>query len=207
MPHGDSNPFCTRFIRPGAIPFRFPQDQNADDLVQRLRAGLRGAIVGPHGTGKSTLITTLMPTLRHAFGGRVLRQQCSSQGRIRLAELHRMIARAGDGLLVIDGFERLSRPQRILFRLALARSNCALLVTTHQPYAWLPVVWRTEIEDRLALGLTAELLVGQAEYYQRGMKVFQRLWAQRRPNLRETWFAMYDDYFAWSTVTHGQPIR
>ena len=118
-----------------------------------------------------------------------------------------MIARAGDGLLVIDGFEQLSRPQRILFRLALARSNCALLVTTHQPYAWLPVVWRTEIEDRLALGLPAELLVGQAEYYQRGMKVFQRLWAQRRPNLRETWFAMYDDYFAWSTVTHGQPIR
>ena len=30
------NPFCTRRVRPGAIPFLFPPDQTAEALIERL---------------------------------------------------------------------------------------------------------------------------------------------------------------------------
>ena len=62
----ERNPFATRFVRPGAIPYRF-----ANGLVGRDRASLRqhdwrGEIVGPHGSGKSTLVQTLIPPLKEA---------------------------------------------------------------------------------------------------------------------------------------------
>lgn len=50
------NPFSTTFIRPGAIPFLFPNDQTIQDVVRQLAAtDWWGQIIGPHGTGKSTL--------------------------------------------------------------------------------------------------------------------------------------------------------
>ena len=54
------NPFCTRRISPGAIPYIFPPGENAETLVDRLRqAGWWGEITGPHGSGKSTLLAAL----------------------------------------------------------------------------------------------------------------------------------------------------
>ena len=62
-----SNPFSTRFVRPGAIPFCFPQGEGAGTLVTRLeRQGWWGQIVGPHGSGKSTLLAQLRPHLEAA---------------------------------------------------------------------------------------------------------------------------------------------
>ena len=59
------NPFSTRYTRPGAIPFRFPPGTSADGLVEQLRRQQwRGAIVGPHGSGKSSLVAALVPPLR-----------------------------------------------------------------------------------------------------------------------------------------------
>src|SRR5579859_6457327 len=60
-----SNPFSTRCVRPGAIPFRFPPGESAATMVDRLeRQGWWGQIVGPHGSGKSTLLAALLPELR-----------------------------------------------------------------------------------------------------------------------------------------------
>ena len=57
-----ANPFATRHVRPGAIPFHFPAETSAAQLVARLRElNWRGAIVGPHGSGKSTLLVALAP--------------------------------------------------------------------------------------------------------------------------------------------------
>ncbi len=59
-----SNPFSTRFVRPGALAYRFPPGESAATLVERLAAsGWRGQIVGPHGSGKSTLVAALGETL------------------------------------------------------------------------------------------------------------------------------------------------
>ncbi len=60
-----SNPFSSRFVRPGQVAFQFPPGVDAIGLVARLRSfRWRAQIVGPHGTGKSTLLHALLPTLR-----------------------------------------------------------------------------------------------------------------------------------------------
>src|SRR5262245_49587973 len=62
-----SNPFSTRFIRPGAIPFIFSAGESAESLVDHLRVNnWRGQIIGPHGSGKSTLLAALLPALQAA---------------------------------------------------------------------------------------------------------------------------------------------
>ena len=59
-----SNPFSTRFVRPGALEYLFEVGMRAEDVVQRLAGtNWRGQIVGPHGSGKSTLLATLLEPL------------------------------------------------------------------------------------------------------------------------------------------------
>jgi hypothetical protein len=65
------NPFATRYVRPGRIDYRFQAGQDAERLIERLRSQhWWGEIVGPHGSGKSTLVETLCEQLervgRHA---------------------------------------------------------------------------------------------------------------------------------------------
>ena len=59
-----SNPFATRFISPVVMDYHFSEPLSAERLVGRLKANRwNGQIVGPHGSGKSTLINSLVPVL------------------------------------------------------------------------------------------------------------------------------------------------
>jgi len=101
-----SNPFSTRFIRPGAIRFLFPDGESAALLVQRLRENRWGGqIIGPHGSGKSTLLATLKPELETA--GRQVLWITLHQGERRLPALDRR-SLGPTTQLVIDGYEQLS---------------------------------------------------------------------------------------------------
>jgi energy-coupling factor transporter ATP-binding protein EcfA2 len=62
-----SNPFATRYTRPDAHEYLFPPDANAAWLIARLReSAWWGQITGPHGSGKSTLVQTLLPHIEAA---------------------------------------------------------------------------------------------------------------------------------------------
>src|ERR1700752_1716028 len=62
-----TNPFATRWVRPGAVPYHFTDGTNAPGLIASLKANhWRGAIIGPHGSGKSTLLATLVPLIKAA---------------------------------------------------------------------------------------------------------------------------------------------
>jgi energy-coupling factor transporter ATP-binding protein EcfA2 len=187
-----SNPFSTRFVRPGVLPFSFPAGLTAAGLVDRLRrSGWRGQIVGPHGSGKSTLLRTLLPELRAA--GRT----------IRLFEVHagfgwRSANRVPDNdgdqqtLVVVDGYEQLTWWTRHRLRRRCRRQRAGLLVTAHR-CCRLPDLWSTTVTLELAQMLTRRLLESGDSLVIRADDV-ATAFQSCRGNLRETWFRLYDVY-------------
>lgn len=57
-----SNPFATRFVAPGKVPWISASESELPTLAARFQElHRRAAIVGPHGSGKSTLLEYLVP--------------------------------------------------------------------------------------------------------------------------------------------------
>ena len=120
------NPFCTRRVRPGAIPFLFPAGEDAETLVGRLRQnGWWGEIVGAHGTGKSALLATLIPRIELAGRQPLLVELHDGQRRLPL-DLDRDSRLRPPTLLVVDGYEQLSRWRRWLLKRLCRRRGWGL---------------------------------------------------------------------------------
>ena len=134
------NPFATRYVASARLVPRDEQGGILDLalLVARLDAlGGSGAIVGPHGTGKSTVLSQLGDFI--AAGKRPV-------GRVRLrsrrdipAAVRSVRDASRGGLLCIDSWELLGFTGRAVVR-GLARARrVGLLVTSHGP-AGLPTL-------------------------------------------------------------------
>jgi hypothetical protein len=184
------NPFATRCVHPDVVPFVFPVGVNASLLVGRLReASWRGEIVGRHGSGKSTLVSTLVPLLQRA-GRRV--------------QTYRLYANepaspplgkpdwSPRSLIVIDGFEQLGPLARLRWRRLTRRRQTGLLVTSHR-HVGLPRIWTTGTSLELAERLVHRLLDDFPSNLIRPVDV-QVEFARHRGNLREMLFGLYDRY-------------
>ena len=135
-----TNPFATRYVASARLR---PLDEHGGildlpALVARLEAiGGSGAIIGPHGTGKSTLLSHLGEAI--AAGGRPV-----ARGRLRSrgdgpAALGAVLTTSRGGLLCLDSWEFLGFAGRAVVR-GLARARgVGLLVTSHRP-AGLPTL-------------------------------------------------------------------
>jgi hypothetical protein len=149
-----------------------------------------GQIVGPHGTGKSTLLAHLLPRLR--TWGRVPVHVLLHTGDRRLpASAQAILDTAGANVWVIDGFEQLWWWNR--WRLARqARQRCVgLIVTAHRSLGW-PTLYTTTVDAALAQTIAAELLATTPDTVT-AAEVGPHLHA-RCGNLRAALFDLYDDY-------------
>lgn len=90
----ESNPFATRYTRPGAITYQFSLESRSDlplfgaayfsqfesgsdvssgadsavcEIIGRLKAHQGNLIIGPHGSGKTTLLHSLLDSLRCSY--------------------------------------------------------------------------------------------------------------------------------------------
>jgi hypothetical protein len=213
-PDSDSiadNPFSTRYTRPGAIPFRFPPGSGAGELVEQLRSqGWRGAIVGPHGSGKSSLVAALVPAIRRA-GKEVLLVELHDGQRRLPVDLEKgsgVFVRPGDpaaevidqtktpdpfsgSVVIVDGYEQLSWWNRLRLRRVSQRRGLGLLVTSHAPTA-LPLLFRTATSLGLAQAIVQSLLAGRPELIT-PERLAQRF-ESRQGDLRELLFDLYDLY-------------
>lgn len=216
------NPFATRFVRPDAATYRFAPGQNAqaaaNNLIQWLLRRGTAAIIGPHGTGKSTLVHTLVPALGQAFAA-VERVQLSSStdalAQLRAWQRQRRSDQTPTSArcLIIDGFEQLPWLTRQRLSLQAARwqpdgsssgqrpPRPYLLVTAHRRQIGIQTWWRTAWDDRIVAALTEEKLcdLPQAERLALLAAAARRAAAVRRAapeqrNVREYWFALYDEY-------------
>jgi len=193
-----SNPFATRHFAPGQIPFFFPAPHSLDSLSNQLMSqkAFRWAIVGPHGSGKSTLIAHLLsnPNLRNAFPANTLLRLDSSTSRLpRWWFAIRQLPK--NQLLAIDGFEQFRFwMQRTLASLASAQ-KCKLLITTHQKHASFNTLWETSIDSQIEQHVLSMIL--QSENATKFDELLQSdAWRSSRNrhgyNLRESLFDMYD---------------
>ena len=183
------NPFTTRRTRPGAMPFLFPPGCNADTLIAALASGgWRGAIVGPHGSGKSALLATLVPAIEQA-GRRVLQTTLHDGQRAMPPGWDDGAAAGEPAVVVVDGYEQLSRWSRSRLARTCRRRDWGLLVTSHAPVG-LPIIRQTEPDLDVARQVVAELTrhlshpIPDAEIAARFEK--------HRGDLREMLFDLYD---------------
>jgi len=208
------NPFSTRCVRPGTVPFLFPDDEDVQRLVGRLREqGWWGAVLGPHGSGKSALLATLVEAIKGlsekgsdplSQGGltpfrigpnrlprRVLRVALHDRQRRLPDHARRALAQDTPEQLVIDGYEQLGRLARWRLRRNCRRRGLGLLVSAHRPVG-LPELYRTRVDLSLARRLVEQLQAGHEPLV--GHADVAAAYARHGENLRELLFALYDLY-------------
>ena len=173
----------------GAIAFQYPDQTTGDDVLRRLEAhGGWGAIVGCHGSGKSTLVASLLPLIRNRgsepivvslHGGRNRLETCIPSA----AEL------SSHSMLIIDGFEQLGRWQRWRLLRTCLRRSCGLLVTSHRSCG-LPELAVLKPQIELIHRLVENSLPDHHGCIQDDD--VQRAWKRHPGNVREVFFSLYD---------------
>ncbi|QDU95353.1 hypothetical protein [Lignipirellula cremea] len=187
-----SNPFATRFTRPGAIPFLASADV-LTGIVERLEhCGWQGQIVGPHGSGKSTLLESLTPLLQ-ARGREVQRFTLHDGQRRFPCDQAEMANWKPTTCVVIDGYEQLGWWSRRRLRRSLRRQGAGLLATAHADVR-LPEVYVMRPSLELTQQLAARLLGDPASRGAVTPDDVAASYQRHEGNVRETLFELYDLY-------------
>lgn len=186
----DANPFSSCYVRPGAIPFRFSGEATPSRVVDRLQqSNWWGQIVGPHGSGKSTCLATLIPYLK---------REGKQIDLYRLADRQRQLPSRpaappwnASVLVIVDGYEQLSWWNRWQLRRKCRRCKAGLLVTTHVDLG-LPTIYNASVEPSTARELVNDLLRRGAQPLP--PTAIDDALSRNATNLREVLFELYDRY-------------
>jgi len=208
------NPFSTEFIAPAKVPYLFttgaarrnPQqvDLHLESLLAKIRETPKGLIVGPHGTGKSTLLHTLLPKLQQSFP-RVAFHQLSRDPRRSMMQRmiedrrarKRMINLTSDlpkgALLVIDGLEQLNRPARWRITRIASAKRATILAWTHRKLTGWNLIHETSTSSKMIQTLATDLMEDSPfELRRRITNELKQRAVTPSTNVRDLWFEMYD---------------
>ena len=132
--HHRRNPFATRYVASARLVPRDSRGRVLDlpMIVERLGTiGGSGAIEGPHGTGKSTLLFHLSEVVA-AEARPVVRIRLRSRGDV-LGVLRSMRQTPRGGLACIDSWELFGPVGRSMVRCMAGGLGIGLMVTSHGP--------------------------------------------------------------------------
>jgi hypothetical protein len=152
-----SNPFATRHTQPGCVPPLDAAGRPVDlaSLLSRLRElGGCGTIVGPHGSGKTNLLTHLAAALADHAGS--LGPLRARSARDTVGILKAVLAAAPGTVVCIDSWEQLGPVGRLAVRVIATRRRCGLLVTSHVPTA-LPTLVECRTSPEILAAIVATL--------------------------------------------------
>lgn len=180
------NPFCADAVE--SLAFRLPGGLTWDALIAKLEGSKWiGSIVGPHGSGKTTMLEQLAPRLEK----RGLRPHfCRLTTESTQADKDALLAgvrelRAPD-ILLLDGAEQLSTRQWLPLRVAVD-SLAGCVVTLHRT-GRLPILVQTETTPALLAELISELTGGSSLPPGETANLLMR----HRGNVRECFRELYD---------------
>jgi hypothetical protein len=189
------NPFTTdRVLR---IRYRLPEADWVDLLARLERHRYRGAIVGPHGTGKTTLLEDLEDRLRARGVPIVPLRLDSSKRTFTRAELDACFAASTSAHVIsLDGAEQLPRLAWHAFE-RRARHARGLILTSHRA-GLLPTLHTCATDERLLEDIMSRLLGSRTDA---GSAPSSRdLFRRHHGNLRDALREMYDWYAALPIV-------
>ncbi len=191
MPEQNSltNPFSTRFIRPGAVPYLAPKSRSIEFHIELLEQfDWLAQITGPHGSGKSTFLSAL---ISHKKMTKEVIEIPFDR-----ADNETNLKQFQDKLVVIDGFEKVSWWARKKLIWNARKSRAGLLVTSHQS-----IGLKTLIECRPALEnlrYVVDFLLEKQSPSEQPFRVsdqeLARLDERHRGNFRDVLFELYDQY-------------
>lgn len=183
------NPFRSERIE--ALAFRDDACAPADLLAHCRAQRGRGALVGPKGHGKTTLLRALASELRTAGSSPVQVRLTEEQPRPDWRALRRSLRGRPPPPLLLDGAEQLG--WFAWWRLRwLARHAPVLIVTTHRP-GRLPVLRHHATTPGLLAGLVGELLRGSVPSPPVPTpEELEFLFRKHGGNLRECFRELYD---------------
>lgn len=192
--HSDPNPFSTRFVRPGAISYQRLDGGTLQELVDAFYRRCSGwaSIIGPHGSGKSTLIAGLKPLIEARSA--VFAYRFSTTDREVQAMRSEFEKWRRNCVVIVDGYEQLSGWSRWRLRASVRRQKANLLISAHQPYRAFSVLIQTSVDEEQAICLRAELLRTRPDLMD--ATDLEAAWSDARrrypTDLRETLMCMYD---------------
>lgn len=180
------NPFRVECIE--ALPFRRP-GFTWDTFFERFEAsGRRGAIVGNHGSGKTTFVEELTSKLA-ARGATVNQLRLNQDDRpVSMLRIERWLLNTRtEDILILDGSEQLNAAEWRLFQ-TLSAAHRGLLITQHRP-ARLDTLLHCETSVQLLHELVQELAGAEIVARFDLARMFQR----HRGNIRECLRELYDN--------------
>lgn len=214
-----SNPFATRFVRPGCLEWISASHTSVENLVAKFKTehGCQAAIVGPHGSGKSTLLSHLVPL----FGTVAWQQPPDSQdgvfnpaGDIAWLGLRRASQRplpqimasrkywGHGGLLVLDGLEQLRPWELLCVRVAQRAAGMGLLATCHRRLRTPGLSLATLVNTTADAEVVQRLITKRLESYSglspalkdelTQIQLIERLLGEEQGSVREVFMRLYD---------------
>lgn len=178
------------------MDYLFAPGEQMSTLLARLEENVwRGEIIGPHGSGKSTLVAGLIKALE-ASGFRCPLFGLHDGQRFMPRGWSRTLRRGGRPIVFIDGYEQLGWISRLAVRWRCARTGNGLVVTAHAPTG-LPLLACTKPSVELTLEVARCLIrsggaVADTDRWL--VDAASAAFARHQGNVREVLFDLYDLY-------------
>ena len=194
-----ANPFSTRFIQPGAIAYQCFDGSTVGDLAERflqLRSK-RGSIVGPHGSGKSTLVASLAMEFNALRPETKIHPLRFSTDQFASRSLNRSVLEwTRSSVVILDGYEQLRFWSRLMVDWIARSRSISILATAHGPLRGFETIWETSVNETSSRWVVEQLLQHSGPSLGANVLLQSDDWARSRAkhgqNLRESLFDMYD---------------
>ena len=183
------NPFSTKFWSPGTLPFLFSERRETlDTLLAKSQRLPICQIVGPHGTGKSTLLLELMKRYEKN-GANVWYLFFNDQQR----HIPHDLPSQKNHIFFVDGLEQLSclNQGRLLLRLKHS------IVTAHRPVWSIPVLYQTKSQFSIFIQLVRKMLPNPPDE-----STLRDVYDRSGGNVRNAFFELYDQWEKSDSVSH-----